>query len=45
MWHLFKWFKNKVKRLVKDPYLLLFKKSLNDPLIINNKSKAKLFIS
>ena len=45
MWRLFKWFKNKVKRLVKDPHLPLFRKSLDDPLIINNKGKASLFIS
>ena len=37
--------RNKAKRLVKDFYLSLFRKSLDDPLIINNKDKAKLFIS
>ena len=37
--------KNKARRLVKDPYFFLFKKSLNDPLIIDNKGKAKLLIS
>ena len=37
--------RNEVKRLVKDPYLLLLRKSLDNPLIINNKGKAKLFIS
>ena len=45
MWRLSKWFRNKTKRLVEDPYLPLFRKSLDDPLIIDNKGKAKLFIS
>ena len=45
MWRLSKQFKNKVKRLVEDPYLPLLKKSLDDPLIIDNKGKTKLFIS
>ena len=45
MWYLSKWFKNKAKRLVEDPYLPLFRKSPDDPLIIDNKGKAKLFIS
>ena len=45
MWRLSKWSRNKAKRLVEDPYLPLLRKSLDDPLIINNKGKAKLFIS
>ena len=45
MWYLSKWSRNKVKRLVKDSYLPLLRKSLDDPLIINNKGKAKLLIS
>ena len=45
MWRLFKWVRNKAKRLVKDPYFFLFRKSLNNPLIINNKGKANFFIS
>ena len=45
MWRLSKQSRNKAKRLVKNPYLLLLKKSLDDPLIINNKGKANLFIS
>ena len=40
-----KWSRNKAKRLVKDFYLPLLKKSLDNPLIINNKGKANLFIS
>ena len=45
MWRLFKQSRNKAKRLVKDPYLPLFRKSLDDPLIIDNKGKANFFIS
>ena len=45
MWRLSKWFRNKAKRLVEDFYLLLLRKSLDDPFIINNKGKAKFFIS
>ena len=45
MWRLSKWFRNKARRLVKDFYLPLLKKSLDDPLIINNKGKAKFLIS
>ena len=45
IWHLSKWSKNKAKKPVKDPYLPLFKKSPDNPLIINNKGKAKLLIS
>ena len=45
MWRLSKQSRNKAKRLVKDPYLSLFRKSLDDSLIIDNKNKAKLFIS
>ena len=45
MWRLSKWSRNKAKRLVKDPYLLLLRKSLDDPLIIDNKGKANLLIS
>ena len=45
MWRLFKWSRNKAKRLVKDPYLPPLKKSLDDPLITDNKGKVKLFIS
>ena len=45
MQYLSKWSRNKAKRLVKNPYLPLFKKSLDDLLIINNKGKAKIFIS
>ena len=45
MWRLSKWFRNKAKRLVKDLYLPLLKKSLDDPLIIDNKDKANLLIS
>ena len=45
MWYLSKWSRNKAKRLVEDPYLLLLKKSPDDPLIIDNKGKAKLLIS
>ena len=45
MWRLFKWSRNKAKKLVKDPYFFLLKKSLDDPLIIDNKGKTKLFIS
>ena len=45
MQHLFKQSRNKTKRLIKDPYLLLLKKSPNNPLIIDNKGKAKFFIS
>ena len=45
MWRLSKWSRNKAKRLVKDPYFPLLRKSPNDPLIIDNKGKAKLFIS
>ena len=45
MWRLFKWSKNKAKRLVKNPYLPLLRKSLDDPLIIDNKGKANLLIS
>ena len=45
MQYLFKQSRNKAKRLVKDPYLFLFKKSLDNPLIINNKSKANFFIN
>ena len=45
MWRLSKWSRNKAKRLVKDPYLPLLKKSLDNPLIIDNKDKAKFFIS
>ena len=45
MWCLFKWSRNKTKRLVKDPYLPLLKKSPDDPLIIDNKGKANLLIS
>ena len=45
MWCLSKWSRNKIGRLVKDPYLPLFKKSLDDPLIINNKGKVNFFIS
>ena len=40
-----KWSRNKAERLVKDFYLPLLRKSLDDPLIIDNKGKAKLFIS
>ena len=42
---LFKWSRNKAKRLVKDPYLPPLKKSPDDPLIIDNKGKANFFIS
>ena len=45
MWHLSKQSKNKAKRLVKNPYLPLLRKSPDDPLIIDNKGKAKLLIS
>ena len=45
MWCLFKQSRNKAKRLVKDPYFPPLRKSLDDPLIIDNKGKAKLFIS
>ena len=45
MWRLFKQSRNKVKRLVKDLYFFLFKKSLDNPLIINNKGKANFFIN
>ena len=45
MWRLSKWSRNKVGRLVKDPYLPLFRKSPDDPLIIDNKGKANFFIS
>ena len=45
MQHLFKWSKNKAKRLVKDPHLSLLKKSPDDPLIIDNKDKANFFIN
>ena len=45
MWCLSKWFRNKAGRLVEDPYLFLLKKSPDDPLIIDNKGKTKLFIS
>ena len=45
MWRLSKWSRNKAKRPVKDPYLPLFKKSLDDPLIINNKGKANFLIN
>ena len=45
MWCLFKWSRNKAKRLVKDPYLPLLRKSPDDPLIIDNKGKAKFLIS
>ena len=45
MWRLSKWSRNKVKRLVEDLYLPLFRKSLDDPLIINNKGKANFFIN
>ena len=45
MWYLSKQFRNKAKKLIKDSYLPLLRKSLNNPLIINNKGKANLFIS
>ena len=45
MWRLSKQFRNKAKRLIKDPHLFLLKKSPDDPLIINNKGKANLLIS
>ena len=45
MWRLSKWSKNKARRLVKDFYLPLFRKSPDDPLIIDNKGKANLLIS
>ena len=45
MWHLSKWSKNKARRLIKDFYLPLLKKSLDDPLTIDNKGKTNLFIS
>ena len=45
MWRLSKWSRNKARRLVKDPYLPLLRKSLDNPLIIDNKGKAKLLIS
>ena len=45
MWHLSKQSKNKVKRLLEDSYLFLLKKSLDNPLIIDNKDKAKFLIS
>ena len=45
MWYLSKQSRNKARRPVKDPYFYLFRKSLNNPLIIDNKGKAKLFIS
>ena len=45
MWRLFKWSRNKAKRLVEDPHLPPFRKSLDDPLITDNKGKANLLIS
>ena len=45
MWCLSKQSRNKAGRLVEDFYLFLFRKSLDDPLIIDNKGKAKLFIN
>ena len=45
MQYLSKWSKNKAKRLIKDFYLPLLKKSPNNPLIVNNKGKTNLFIS
>ena len=45
MWRLFKWSRNKVRRLVEDPHLPLFRKSPDDPLITDNEGKANLFIS
>ena len=45
MWRLSKWSRNKAGRLVEDPYFPLLRKSLDDPLITDNKGKAKLLIS
>ena len=45
MWRLSKWSRNKAGRPVEDPHLPPLRKSPDDPLIINNKSKANLFIS
>ena len=45
MWHLSKQSRNEARRLVKDPHLPLFRKSLNNPFITDNKGKANLFIS
>ena len=45
MWCLSKWSRNKAKRPVKDPYLPPLRKSLDDPLITDNKGKAKLLIN
>ena len=45
MWRLSKWSRNKARRLVEDPHLPLLRKSPDDPLIIDNKGKAKLLIS
>ena len=45
MWHLSKQSKNKAERLVKNPYLPPLKKNPDNPLIIDNKGKANLFIS
>ena len=42
---LFKWSRNKAKRLVEDPHLPLLRKSPDDPLITDNKGKAKLLIN
>ena len=45
MWRLSKWSRNKAKKPVKDPYLPLLRKSLDDSLIIDNEGKANLLIS
>ena len=45
MWCLFKQSRNKARRLVKDLYFPLLRKSPDDPLIIDNKGKANFFIN